>query len=265
MNQAPSAIPSQTIQPKTAAKPEAAEPKSAAKTSDSILAIDVGGTGIKAALLSPEGDMLTERVRVETPKPCPPKVFLESLEALIKPLPRWSRVAVGFPGVVRRGKVFTAPNLGTEAWKGFDLQGTLTRKLKTPVRVLNDADLQGLAVIKGKGVELVLTLGTGLGSAIFEDGRLGPHLEISHHPFRKGETYDQHLGNAALEAVGKKRWNKRVERAIEALRILTNFDHLYLGGGNAKKVKFELDPNVKIVSNEFGIRGGARLWKQEAK
>ena len=224
-----------------------------------ILAIDIGGTGIKAAVLSPSGDMLTERVRVETPHPSPPKAVLAALFKLVEALPGWSKVSVGFPGVVRRGKVLTAPNLGTEDWRGFDLEGTLERKLKKPVRVLNDADLQGLAAVSGRGVELVLTLGTGFGSALFEDGKLGPHLEIAHHPFRKGETYDQHLGNAALKKVGKKKWNKRVERAIETLRVMTNFDRVYLGGGNAKKVSFKL-PDVRVVSNEFGIRGGARLW-----
>jgi len=127
--------------------------------------------------------------------------------------------------------------------------------------VANDADVQGLAVIAGKGVEMVITLGTGFGTGLYLDGRLGPHLELSHHPFRKGETYDEQLGNAARKDVGKKQWNKRVKKAIDNLRALTNFDHLYIGGGNAKKIDFELDPDVTIVSNEAGIRGGVALWQ----
>ena len=228
-----------------------------------ILAIDVGGTGLKAAVLDGEGNMLTERVRVETPHPCAPDLLVETLVKLVEPLPAYDFVSVGFPGVVRDGRVITAPNLGTEAFKWFDLAGALSERLGKPVRVLNDADMQGLGAVEGHGVEMVVTLGTGFGSAIFVDGRLGPHLEISHHPFRKGETYDQHLGNAALKKVGKKKWNRRVRRAIETLRSLTNFDRLYIGGGNAKRINFELGPDVQTVPNEYGIKGGARLWAGE--
>lgn len=226
-----------------------------------ILAIDIGGTGLKAALLDQEGNMTTERVRVPTPHPLNPELLVGTLTQLVRPLPEYDCVSVGFPGVVRRGKILTAPNLGTKVFKGFDIATVLQDELKRPVRVLNDADMQGLGVVKGDGIEMVITLGTGFGSAIFVDGRLGPHLELSHHPFRKGETYDRQLGNAALEKIGKKKWNKRVETAIETLRTLTNFDRLYVGGGNAKKMKFQLPPDVETVSNEFGIRGGARLWR----
>ena len=94
------------------------------------------------------------------------------------------------------------------------------------------------------------------------DGRLGPHMELSHHPFRKGETYDEQLGNAARKEVGKKKWNKRMRKAIDNLRTLTNFDHLYIGGGNAKKIDFELDPDVTIVDNSAGLAGGVALWRE---
>ena len=228
-----------------------------------ILAIDVGGTGLKAAVLDGEGNMLTERVRVETPRGLRPELLVDTLVKLVEPLPAYERVSVGFPGVVRGGKVITAPNLGTEAFKGFDLAAALEARLGRPVRVLNDADMQGLGAVEGHGVEMVVTLGTGFGSAIFVDGQLGPHLELSHHPFRKGETYDQQLGNAAYKKIGKAKWNKRVRRAVENLRSLTNFDRLYIGGGNAKRIKVELGPGVQTVSNEYGIKGGARLWAGE--
>lgn len=229
-----------------------------------ILAIDIGGTGLKAAVLDSEGNMASERVRVETPQPCGPELLVDTLAKLVAPLPPSERVSVGFPGVVRNGKVITAPNLGTAAFKGFDLAAALEGRLGRPVRVLNDADMQGLGAVEGRGVEMVVTLGTGFGSALFVDGRLGPHLELSHHPFRKGETYDQQLGNAALKKIGKKKWNRRVGRAIEALRSLTNFDRLYIGGGNAKRINFDLGPDVRTVPNEYGIKGGARLWAGEA-
>jgi polyphosphate glucokinase len=227
------------------------------------LAIDIGGTGLKAAVLNAKGEMITDRARVETPQPCPPKVFLKALSELLAPLPHYDRVSVGFPGVVRKGKILTAVNLGDKAWRGFDLDTALTKQLGKPVRVLNDADVQGLGAIRGQGVELVITLGTGFGSALFEDGRLAPHLELGHHPFRKGETYEEQLGNAARQEVGKRRWNRRVRCAIETLRTLTNFDHLYIGGGNAAKIGFKLPPDVSIISNECGMKGGIGLWRDE--
>jgi polyphosphate glucokinase len=99
-----------------------------------------------------------------------------------------------------------------------------------------------------------------MGFALYQDGRPGPHLELSQHPVRGQKTYDEYVGHAALEAVGKKRWNRRVERAIGYIRTLTGYDTLYIGGGNAKFIRFDLPAEVKIVSNEAGITGGIRLW-----
>ena len=225
------------------------------------LAIDVGGSGLKASVIDEAGRLLTDRVRVDTPVGSRPNEIVEALARLVAPLGAFDRVSVGFPGVVRDGRVLTAPNLDNKGWKGFDLAGALGRTLGKPVRVANDADVQGLAVVEGKGVEMVITLGTGFGTGLYLDGRLAPHLELSHHPFRKGETYDEHLGNAARKRVGRKKWNRRVRKAIGTLRSLTNFDRLYIGGGNAKKIDFELDPDVRIVSNDAGIKGGVALWR----
>lgn len=225
------------------------------------LAIDVGGTGLKASVIDDTGRLLTDRVRVDTPVGSPPREIVEALARLVAPLGSFDRVSVGFPGVVRNGRVLTAPNLDNKGWKDFDLAGVLGRALGKPVRVANDADVQGLAVIAGKGVEMVITLGTGFGTGLYLDGRLAPHLELSHHVFRKGETYDEHLGNAARKRVGNGTWNKRVRKAIRSLRALTSFDHLYIGGGNAKKIDFELDPDVTVVSNDAGIKGGIALWQ----
>jgi polyphosphate glucokinase len=225
------------------------------------LAIDVGGTGLKASIVDDSGRLLTDRARIDTPVGAPPKEIVQALVQLVQPLGSYDRCSVGFPGVVRDGRVLTAPNLGNKGWKGFDLAGALSKALGKPVRVANDADVQGLAVIAGKGVEIVITLGTGFGTGLYLDGRLAPHLELSHHPFRKGETYDDQLGNAARKEIGKKKWNKRVRRAIDNLRTLTNFDHLYIGGGNAKKIDFELDPDVTIVDNSAGLAGGVALWR----
>ncbi|MBI3456779.1 MAG: ROK family protein [Candidatus Rokubacteria bacterium] len=225
------------------------------------LAIDIGGTGLKASVLDEEGKMLVDRVRVETPVGSPPDGIVEALAKLVEPLPAFDRVSVGFPGVVRVGKVLTAPNLGHEDWKGFDLARALTKRLGKPARVCNDADMQGLAAIQGTGVELVITLGTGFGTALYLDGRLAPHLELAHHPFRKGESYEEQLGNPARKRVGTTKWNKRIQKAIKNLRNLVHFDHLYIGGGNAKKITFTPDPDITIISNEAGIKGGIALWK----
>ncbi|MBI3272267.1 MAG: ROK family protein [Planctomycetes bacterium] len=224
------------------------------------LAIDVGGTGLKGSVLSSKGEMLTERVRIETPQPCNPTLLVDTLAKLVEPLPKFDRVSVGFPGVIREGKIITAPNLGTEKFRGFDLGAALEKKWGKPVRALNDADMQGFAAIKGQGVEMVITLGTGFGTALFQNGQLAPHLEIAHQPFRKGESYDQQLGNAALEKVGKKKWTKRVKEAIRNLRVLVNFDRLHIGGGNAKKLAMELSPDMELVDNTAGILGGVKLW-----
>jgi polyphosphate glucokinase len=226
-----------------------------------ILAIDVGGTGLKAAVLDAHGAMRSERLRAKTPRPCPPERLVEALIDLVRPLPACECVAVGFPGVVRRGKILTAPNLGPEnVFRGFDLAGELSRALRKPVRVANDADVQGLGAIRGRGIEMVVTFGTGMGTGLFEDGALAPHLELAHLPFRHGETYEEQLGKQALKKAGRKKWNHRVGLALDTFRVLVNFDHLYLGGGNAKKITLKLEPDITIVSNEDGLRGGARLW-----
>lgn len=228
-----------------------------------ILTIDVGGTGLKATVVDVDGKMLTERVRVKTPHPCEPDIIVETLVKLVKPLPAYDCVSVGFPGVVRDGKVLTAPNLGNDLWQGIMLADKLAAPLNKPVRLINDADMQGLAAIEGRGMEMVITLGTGFGSAIFKDGRLGPHLELSMHPLAKGRNYNEQLGNATLEKIGKKKWNKRVRHTIETLRVLTNFDRLYIGGGNAAKINFDLEADITVISNLDGLRGGAWLWKDE--
>ncbi|MCE7933851.1 MAG: ROK family protein [Chlorobi bacterium CHB2] len=228
-----------------------------------ILSIDIGGSGIKGAVLGESGEMLTERVRIETPQPCTPDSLLETVATLVQSLPEFTHVSVGFPGVVRGGVIRTAANLDPSL-VGLNLVTAFQLLLGFPTRAANDADVQGLAAIQGKGVEMVITLGTGFGTSLFEDGRLGPHLELAHHPFRKGETYEQQLGNAARKEAGNSKWNSRIEIAIAALRTLTHFDHLYLGGGNAKKVTLQLPPDVSIISNVEGIRGGHWLWHERS-
>ncbi|MEW6730112.1 MAG: ROK family protein [Acidobacteriota bacterium] len=224
------------------------------------LAVDIGGSGIKVMVLDENGTPLTERNRHETPQPAKPQPIVDIIAELAKTQGEFDRISVGFPGVVHEGVVYTAPNLDP-SWAHFDLGKTLESLLNKPVRVANDADVQGYGVIEGRGVELVLTLGTGLGSALFVDGRLVPNLELGHHPFRKGFTYEEQVGRIALDEVGKKRWNRRVRRMIKLLDKIINYRTLYLGGGNAKKIEGDLPPNVRIASNEAGLLGGIALWR----
>jgi polyphosphate glucokinase len=224
------------------------------------LTLDIGGTGLKAGVLDVEGRMVGSRARVETPQPSPPDAVVPALVGLAHCLGAFDRVSVGFPGVVRGTKVLTAPNLGTPAWAGFDLGGVLEARFGRPVRLLNDATVQGLGVISGQGVECVITLGTGFGFALYKDGRLSPHLELSQHICRGRRTYDEYLGVKALQMIGKQRWRRRVRKMLTQLRVLVNWDTLYIGGGDARLIDFELAPDIRLVSNDAGITGGVRLW-----
>jgi polyphosphate glucokinase len=229
------------------------------------LAIDIGGTGIKAAVLDDDGNMIGERQRVPTPpKPVTPESLVQAIDEAVAPLGPFDRVSVGFPGYVRNGRVITAPNLGTETLADFDLQSVLAEHFRKPARVLNDADVQGFGAIEGHGIEMVLTLGTGAGTAIFRDGEIIPHLELAHHPVSGKKTYDEYIGNAARKRKGGKAWNKRVAKVIDILREVVHFDHLYIGGGNAKGIAFPLPADVTIVPNTDGLTGGIRLWQQDA-
>lgn len=241
------------------------------------LAIDIGGTGLKASVLDGEGRKVIDRARVRTPYPCPPRVLVKALDKLTFELPSWDRVSVGFPGIVRAGRILTAPNLSTvggpgtkldqklvSKWAGFSLGAELEGRLGKPVRILNDADMHGLAVVSGDGLEFVLTLGTGLGAALFMHGELAPHIELALLPFQGSETYQDHLGNAARRKIGNRAWSKRVQRAVDTFETLLQFDRLFVGGGNAKKLTVDLGHRVELVDNNAGILGGLKVWEIDA-
>ncbi|MFL5253339.1 MAG: ROK family protein [Rhodopila sp.] len=238
-------------------------PKPSRQPKPLTLAIDVGGTRLKAGLLNTDGEMVAGPNRVDTPARPTPSVVVEALVGLAVPLGNFDRISIGFPGVVRQGHVLTAPNLGTEDWRRFPLAATLAEKLGKPARMLNDAEVQGLGVVTGKGLECVITLGTGMGFSLFQDGHPAPHLELSQHPIHKDKTYDQYIGVAAYRKIGRKRWNRRVERALACITTLVGYDVLYIGGGNAKELTLDLPANVQIVSNQAGITGGVRLWDKQ--
>lgn len=237
------------------------------------LAIDIGGTGLKAVPLDSAGAMVGERARIPTPYPLSPERLVEVLTGLVTPMRPFARVSAGFPGVVRGGLVRTAPHFVSRtgpggkrdgklarAWAGFPLADALATALGVPARVANDADIQGAAVITGAGIELVVTLGTGVGTALFADGRLAPHLELAQHPLHKDKTYNERLGDAARRKAGGRRWQERVLAAFETLDVLVNYDRLFVGGGNAVRLTGTLPPKVTVVSNDAGMLGGIKLW-----
>lgn len=237
------------------------------------LAIDIGGSGLKASVLDSQGGLLVDRVRIDTPYPCPPVRLVAAVAELIADLPRAHRASVGFPGLIRDGRVLTIPSLSratydgatdpqlAKLWHGFDLGHALSTLLDMPTLVVNDADMQGCAVVSGAGMEFVLTLGTGVGTALFHEGRLLPHLELSHGPFRDGLTFDIALGNVERKRVGKRVWLARVRDAIADFDEMLVFDRIFVGGGNAKHLEpVDVGPKGTIVSNRAGVVGGVRLW-----
>lgn len=230
-----------------------------------FLSIDIGGSHIKATILDDKGALQMDYDKIPTPVPANPQNVVNAIKTLVKSFSHYDMVSVGFPGYVKHGVIKTAPNLGSDFWKDFDLSKKLETELGKPTRVVNDADMQGLGVVSGKGLEMVITLGTGFGTALLVDGQLMPHLELAHHPFAKGKTYDDYVGERALQKEGLQKWNKRMKKVLVVLKTVINYDTLYIGGGNSDKLKFKLDKNIKLVTNQDGIKGGSRLWTKDAR
>lgn len=241
------------------------------------LAVDCGGTGIKAAVLSSSGKVIKELPYVKTPYPITPQKLISIIGNFLLQTTGTKRLTVGLPGMIRGGKVVVIPHYvnphgpRTKAsnelrhlWYGFDMQKALAKKFKLPTLVLNDAEIHGAAVISGKGLELVLTFGTGLGSAIYMDGKLAPHLEISHFTVRAGRTIDMWIGEIARKRVGNTLWSRRVRQLIIEMYPMVVWDSLYIGGHNAQRLKRlalrSFDGKVKIIPNSAGVSGGVKAW-----
>lgn len=231
----------------------------AARRTPRTLVVDIGGSALKAAVLGARGRPLAAPLRVPTPRPATRARVLAALDDLAARLAPFERAAVGFPGVVRGGRVRSAPNLEEATWRGCPLAALLAVRWRRPVRVVNDAVLQGLGVIAGHGVELVLTLGTGLGGALFVDGRALP-LEPGHLPWVGGRTYEQRVGEAARRRLGTRRWRPRALAALRAYQGLLQPDRLLVGGGNARWLPARPGPGMERVENLDALRGGARVW-----
>lgn len=241
------------------------------------LTVDCGGTGIKASVLDKGGKVLIDFPYLKTPYPLSPSKLISIIDDFVKADNRIKRVTVGLPGMIRGGKVIVIPHYVNssgprgvvdphlkKAWYGFDMQSMLKKKLKLPILVLNDAEVHASAVITGKGLETVLTFGTGLGSAIFSDGVIAPHLEISHATIRYGKSIDSWIGEQARRRLGNQLWSRRVKSLIQELYPMIIWDKLYIGGGNAQRISKSalksFDYKVKIIPNSAGVTGGVKAW-----
>lgn len=241
------------------------------------LAIDCGGSFLKSAVFDAAGTQHGETLRRPTPYPLPPSAFVKVIAEIAKSHPKADRISVGLPGMIRHGVVIHTPHYINQygpftpvqdelaaAWKQFDVQGAITSKLGLPTKVVNDAEMHGAGVIAGRGLEVVFTLGTGLGSAVFDGGILTPHLELSHATVRGGIWYDHWIGEAERRRVGTAIWNRRVRLTIERWYPVFRWDRLYLGGGNSRLISqttsARLGDDVVIVPNAAGLLGGERIW-----
>jgi polyphosphate glucokinase len=225
-----------------------------------ILTIDIGGSHIKATILNVEGTPVSDYARMPTPQPPTPSNVINLIKELVKNFTDYEKISAGFPGYVKDGIIKTAPNLSSEDWKDYPLQTNLSALLGRPAKVVNDADLQGIGMVSGKGLEMMITLGTGFGTALLLDGKLLPHFEIAHHPVKTDKDYDEYIGDKAYQKRGKEHWNYRMGKVFAILKTVFNYDRLYISGGNAKNLTISLDDNMIIVNNREGIKGGAMLW-----
>jgi polyphosphate glucokinase len=201
--------------------------------------------------------MATEKLREDTPGRFTPRELMTLIARLASRMPSYDRVSVGIPGIVHRDVVYSLPASKSRAFKRFELGAQLSERLGKRVRVTNDAAMHGLAAISGDGIEMVITLGTGLGTALFIDGVLSAHYQTLPEQDEPFSAY----GDAARKKVGRKRWEQRVRELFDKLRGITNYDRLYVGGGNAERLKREMPARVKRIDSAAGILGGHRLWE----
>lgn len=246
------------------------------------LCIDCGGGGIKGSVVDEFGNLAAPALRTQTPYPLPPTLLLDIIADHASNLPAAQRVTVGMPGMLRHGRVIATPHYVTkdgprskplpeliDEWKNFDMQSAVAKRIGAPALVLNDAEVAGAGVMTGKGLEMIITLGTGLGNAVFDSGVLAPHIEVSQGFVRWGLTYDSYIGEHERLRLGDAHWSRRVRRIVDGLRPMYMWDRLYLGGGNSKRItaghRQKLGDDVIIVPNDAGIFGGVRVWDWERR
>jgi len=245
-----------------------------------ILGIDIGGTGIKGALVNIEtGKLTTKKHRISTPNPATPKAVANTIQELVNHFNWKEKVGCGFPTPLQHGKCLTGGNLHKE-WKGVHVDTLFSNKTGNEFSIVNDADAAGLAEINfgagkdKKGVVIIITLGTGIGSGLFLDGKLLPNTEFGHVLYKNGEVFEKYASDSARKRdnLSRKEWGKRLHKYFKHLNLLLSPDLIIIGGGASKKFdKFEakIDITVPIVAaeaeNEAGIIGAAMAAKYKLK
>lgn len=236
-----------------------------------ILGVDIGGSGIKGALVNTEtGELVSERIRIETPQPATPEAVAATLKELVLKFEFDGPVGCGFPATVHHGMAYTAANID-KTWINTQVEKLFTATIQRPCYVLNDADAAGIAEIKfgagseNHGVVMMVTIGTGLGSAIFVNGNLLPNTELG-HILLNDDIAEHYCSDAARQhndlSWGK--WGKRFNKYLERLQFLFNPDLFILGGGASKsfdKFSDKITIRTPVVTaqklNAAGIIGAA--------
>ena len=213
-----------------------------------ILSIDIGGTNIKI-LASGQ----TESRKFPSGTTMTPQDMVKGVLELAQDW-TYEVISIGYPGVIKKGKIVTEPHNLAQGWVGFDFEAAF----KMPVKIMNDAAMQALGSYRD-GILLFLGLGTGLGSAIIVDGAVLP-MEVGHLPYKKG-TYEDYIGRDGLKHLGKKKWKKHVAYGAQRLRAAINPDDVVLGGGNSKKIK-KPPEWCRLGDNAFAFTGGFRMWEK---
>ena len=221
--------------------------RSSRNSSLRVLVLDVGGTHVKVLATG-----RTQRVEIDSGPHLTPAKMIAAVRAATAGW-NYDAVSIGYPGPVVHGRLLGEPwHLGP-GWVGFDFRGAFGR----PVKIVNDAAMQALGSYQG-GRMLFLGLGTGLGSAVVADNVLEP-MELAHLPYQKGRSYEDYLGLAGLERLGKKRWRQHVATVVGQLQRAVQADYVVLGGGNARLLK-QLPPGARLGDNRNAFKGGFRLW-----
>ena len=237
-----------------------------------ILGIDVGGTGIKAAIIeTANGELATERIRIETPHPATPAAIGNALQSLVRQM-QWSGpIGIGFPAAIQRGIARTAANID-KSFIGLPIVKFFSEQTGCPVHVANDADVAGMAEMRFgagrdmRGVVLIITIGTGLGTALFIDGRLLPNTELGHIFLDNGVEAERYAAESVrvMKKLKWKEWGKRFDHYLAAMEGLFWPDLIVLGGGVSKKLE-KFAPMITIRTpvvaagflNQAGIVGAA--------
>ncbi|MBN7810753.1 ROK family protein [Algoriphagus sp. H41] len=216
-----------------------------------VLVIDIGGSNIKILATGQP-----ERIKIPSGKDFTPEEMIPLVKEAAKDW-NYEVITIGFPGVVKQGKIVADPvNMGS-GWKGFDFENAFG----CPVKIINDAAMQALGSYEG-GKLLFMGFGTGLGTALVFEDLILP-MEGGHLPFKLG-TFETHVGNAAMKKMGKKKWKELVAQSIAHFRRCFQPDHIILGGGNSKLLD-EIPEDCSLGSNKNAFTGGFRLWEKSYK